>query len=155
MPVLERSPHFVKSSTPLRQTTSAFCESTKPIQLCHERDEADDSIRNNKAAATCSFVGSAMYAPPEAVRRSSGGGARTEGRSSLPSSTSCARPATSYSRHDPFAGDIWALGVTLWSAKARSHPWEVACVDRSKEFRRFVRKGAEAAFPESFSPGGC
>ena len=141
----------------------------------------DDSIRNNntsinKAAAivpsssasssskaTCSFVGSAMYAPPEAVRRGRGNsnsGAAVsiagacQGRSSSSSSSGAASRPPSYSRHDPFAGDVWALGVTLWSAKARSHPWEMACVDRSKEFRRFVRKGAEAVFPDNFSPGG-
>ena len=89
------------------------------------------------STASSSFVGSVMYAPPEvnsssrAIRATTGAG----------------------TRRDPFAADMWALGVSLWSAMAGCHPWELACVDRSKEFREFVREGAENTLPRSFSPG--
>lgn len=149
----------------------ASCQHNEQHHDEHDHNHIDEAAAaaaaSSSSKATSPFVGSAMYAPPEAVRRGRGSsssgttapadsnaGAR-QGRSSS-SSSSCggaSRPA-SYSRHDPFAGDVWALGVTLWSAKARSHPWELACVERSKEFRRFVRKGAEASFPDNFSPGG-
>ncbi|CAN0386181.1 unnamed protein product, partial [Ectocarpus sp. 12 AP-2014] len=56
-------------------------------------------------------------------------------------------------RRDPFAADMWALGVSIWSAMAGCHPWELACVDRSNEFRTFVRQGAAASLPVGFSPG--
>lgn len=90
------------------------------------------------STSSSSFVGSVMYAPPEvnsssrAIRAAAGAGAI---------------------RRDPFAGDMWALGVSLWSAMAGCHPWEMACVERSKEFREFVREGAENTLPKSFSPG--
>jgi len=88
---------------------------------------------------SASFVGSVMYAPPEisdSIRSSS----RSTGTRSGP-------------RQDPFAADMWALGVSLWSAMAGCHPWEMACVSRSKEFQEFVREGAAATLPRSFSPG--
>lgn len=89
-------------------------------------------------SASSSFVGSVMYAPPE-VNRSSSRAMRAK--------------LGSGARRDPFAADMWALGVSLWSAMAGCHPWEQACVERSKEFREFVREGAENTLPKTFSPG--
>lgn len=101
------------------------------------------------SSPSTSFVGSAMYAPPETVRGSLRGRNISAG-SSAPASSADVVP---HFQQDPIAGDIWSLGVTLWGAVAGSHPWELACVERSKEFRRFVRKGPALSFPKSFSPG--
>ena len=50
---------------------------------------------------------------------------------------------------------MWSLGVTLYSAVAGCHPWKVANERKSKKFRRFMKKGAAAIMPKSFSPGTC
>ncbi|CAM9169822.1 unnamed protein product [Scytosiphon promiscuus] len=115
--------------------------------------ERDDSAERFSAepytSSSSSFVGSVMYAPPEMVSGShsnSGGGGRGGGEPtrSLP---------VQERRGDRFAADMWALGVSIWSALAGCHPWELACVHRSNEFRTFVRQGAAATLPMSFSPG--
>ena len=80
------------------------------------------------------LLGSTLYAPPESVR----GGGLGSGRG--------------MKRRDLLAGDMWSLGVTLYSAVAGCHPWEVAS-KTSKEFQRFRKKGAAAIMPKSFSPG--
>lgn len=92
----------------------------------------------SSSTSSSSFVGSVMYAPPEANTR--GSAIRAAARSSS-------------AWRDAFAADMWALGVSLWSAMAGCHPWELACVERSKEFREFVREGAVNTLPNSFSPG--
>ena len=96
------------------------------------------------STSSATFVGSVMYAPPEISDSSSG----NSGNSSSWSTRT--RPCQ---RQDPFAADMWAFGVSLWSAMAGCHPWEMACVKRSKEFQEFVREGAAATLPRSFSPG--
>ena len=83
------------------------------------------------------LLGSTLYAPPESVR----GGGLGLGRGTK--------------RRDFLAGDMWSLGVTLYSAVAGCHPWEVANETKSKKFRRFLKKGAAAIMPKSFSPGTC
>lgn len=115
----------------------------QPNTIRHDCCRADanstDSLSTYAAASTSSssFVGSVMYAPPEVNS----------------SSRAIHATTSSASRRDPFAADMWALGVSLWSAMAGCHPWELACVDRSKEFREFVREGADNTLPRSFSPG--
>ena len=54
------------------------------------------------------LLGSTLYAPPESVREGGLGSERGT------------------KRRDLLAGDMWALGVTLYSAVAGCHPWEVA-----------------------------
>ena len=83
------------------------------------------------------LLGSTLYAPPESVRE----GGLGSGRGTK--------------RRDLLAGDMWSLGVTLYSAVAGCHPWEVANERVSKKFRRFLKKGAAAIMPKSFSPGTC
>ena len=82
------------------------------------------------------LLGSTIYAPPESVR----GG--------------CLGSGGGINRRDLLAGDMWSLGVTLYSAVAGCHPWEVAS-ETSKEFRRFLKKGAAAIMLKGFSPGAA
>lgn len=110
-------------------------------------DFFDKFCAETYTSSSSTFVGSVMYAPPEMVsRESTSTTRRVEGRGGVV-------PLRSPQRRDPFAADMWALGVSIWSAMAGCHPWEMACVDRSKEFRTFVRQGAAATLPMSFSPG--
>lgn len=91
------------------------------------------------------FAGSPQYAPPEAFQSTS-----------LFTAGGLLQPSTGYGAAppcDPFAGDVWSLGIVLYAAVAGCLPWEKACVHRSAEFRRFVEAGAEGFFPRSFSPG--
>lgn len=128
------------------------------------RTKNADDLFIDASITSSSFVGSVMYAPPEAIRRnnrrssSSCSGWRTEegaAASSHLQQHQQQKQEESGWRRDPFAGDMWALGVSIWSAMAGCHPWELACVDRSKEFRTFVRQGAAATLPAGFSPGRC
>ncbi|CAN0100646.1 unnamed protein product [Pylaiella littoralis] len=111
---------------------------------------AESFATPSSSSSSSSFLGSVMYAPPEfsssssssniralIQRQSSGGGDNDRSKS----------------RRELFAADMWALGVSIWSAMAGCHPWELACVDRSREFQEFVRRGPTATLPRSFSPG--
>lgn len=103
------------------------------------------------------FMGSSMYAPPEAEILRRGTRKSPQQYSASPSVVGDAgdQVAAVLPPEQPvkFAGDMWALGLTIFSAIAGYHPWDLACEERSKEFRRFVRKGAASLFPETFSPG--
>ncbi len=105
------------------------------------------------STSSASFVGSVMYAPPEISDSSSSSSSNNSSRGGGGGSSGRSTRTHSRPQQDPFAADMWALGVSLWSAMAGCHPWEMACVRRSKEFQEFVREGAAATLPRSFSPG--
>lgn len=110
------------------------------------------------SSSSPSFVGSVMYAPPEFNSSSSNmmkmlrSTASVDYNNKNDGDTSDDHHLMNR-REKLFAADMWALGVSIWSAMAGCHPWELACVDRSKEFREFVRRGAVATLPRSFSQG--
>ncbi|CAM9677881.1 unnamed protein product, partial [Ascophyllum nodosum] len=67
-----------------------------------------ENIRATTVPTAPELWGSTLYAPPEYVR----GGGLGSGRGTK--------------RRDLLAGDMWSLGVTLYSAVAGCHPWKVA-----------------------------
>ncbi|CAM9406894.1 unnamed protein product, partial [Hapterophycus canaliculatus] len=85
-------------------------------------DGRDDSAERLSAepytSSSSAFVGSVMYAPPEIVSRSN------NSSSSSSSSAGDVSSSDSRERRDRFAADMWALGVSIWSAMAGCHPWE-------------------------------
>lgn len=124
----------------------------------HEHDSSpEEPTAPHPPQSSPIFMGSSMYAPPEAEILRRGTRKSPQQYSASPSVAADAgdQIAAVLPPEQPvkFAGDMWALGLTLFSAIAGYHPWDLACEERSKEFRRFVRKGAASLFPETFSPG--
>lgn len=54
---------------------------------------------------------------------------------------------------DPFAADMWSLGVTLWTAGTGSFPWDMACESECPHYKQFRTKGIDAVFPANMSSG--
>lgn len=142
------------TTTTSSRTTALVPASSSEGHTAH--DSLTASMPTPHTARTYPFMGTAIYAPPEIA------GVRWKPGKSPPDLPPPASPSVLEAdagvqsppgQPFPFSGDIWALGVTLYCAIAGHHPWDWACVEGSKDFRRFVRRGAAAYFPERFSPG--
>lgn len=133
------SPEFELKFTPHKDAREAAARGTK------------NNI-NVAAASPSPFVGSPQYAPPEAFHSALSEGAGSFDHAAAATAAEVTT-AAQLPRCDPFAGDVWSLGILLYAAVAGCLPWERACVRKSAEFRRYVERGADGFFPESFSPG--
>lgn len=133
------SPEFEQSFTPHQDAGKAAARRTnKNVSIA--------------AASPSPFVGSPQYAPPEAFGNALGKGAGSFDHAAAAAVAEVTTAAPSWG-YDSFASDVWSLGILLYAAIAGCLPWERACVRKSAEFRRYVERGAEEFFPESFSPG--
>lgn len=95
------------------------------------------------------FAYSTAYAPPEAFEGATSNESPCSRFRDVVPSNDCddRRQAV-----DAFASDMWSLGIVLYAAVAKHHPWERACRSDAN-FVRFIKLGAERFFPSTFSAG--
>lgn len=139
--VLARIPTDIHSGSVARTSGVVDDCSAEPISPCIRQVEVVNSSPSPFACST-------SYAPPEAFK----GIKMKELHGVVCGNTPCSREPCARKQHQAFASDMWALGITLYAAVAKRHPWERASKSCAK-FRRFVRGGSERFFPTTFSPG--